>query len=206
MSCQSAQLSTILAHMLEKIFLSKARGEILRLLFGVNREAKHVREIERMTSLSYTAVRQELKKLAVLDLVKTRVDGNRTYYSANEEHPLYNEFHHIVLKTDGLVDVLKGALNRKGISCAFVYGSLAKGQDRARSDIDLFVIGTISSRKLSDLLYGIDVELGRELNSIVRTANELKESLDKGDTFIRGVITQPKIFVIGNQDELDAMV
>ena len=199
-------MSTIIAHMLEKIFLSKARGEILRLLFGVNRESMHVREIERQTCLSYTAVRQELKKLAVLDLVNARIDGNRTYYSANEEHPLFNEFHHIVLKTDGLVDILRGVLNRKGIRSAFVYDSIAKGQDKARSDIDLFVIGTISSRKLSDLLYGIEDDLGRELNSIVRTVSELKESLAKGDPFVREVITQPKIFVIGNQDELDALI
>ena len=199
-------MSTIIAHMLEKIFLSKARGEILRLLFGVNRESMHVREIERQTCLSYTAVRQELKKLAVLDLVNARINGNRTYYSANEEHPLFNEFHHIVLKTDGLVDILRGVLNRKGIRSAFVYGSIAKGQDKARSDIDLFVIGTISSRKLSDLLYGIEDDLGRELNSIVRTVSELKESLAKGDPFVREVITQPKIFVIGNQDELDALI
>ena len=199
-------MSTIIAHMLEKIFLSKARGEILRLLFGVNRESMHVREIERQTCLSYTAVRQELKKLAVLDLVNARINGNRTYYSANEEHPLFNEFHHIVLKTDGLVDILRGVLNRKGIRSAFVYDSIAKGQDKARSDIDLFVIGTISSRKLSDLLYGIEDDLGRELNSIVRTVSELKESLAKGDPFVREVITQPKIFVIGNQDELDALI
>ena len=192
--------------MLEKIFLSKARGEILRLLFGVNRESKHVREVERLTPLSYTAVRQELKKLASLELVTAKVDGNRTYYSANEEHPLFSELHRIVLKTDGLVDVLKSPLDCKGIRCAFVYGSIAKGQSKAHSDIDLFVVGSISSRKLSYRLFGIEDDLGKELNSIVRTKSELIKSIAKKDPFVLEVLNQPKLFIIGNQDELDAVV
>ncbi len=78
---------------LERLFLSRARGEVLRLLFGLGRHSVHLRALERQTSLTYSALRQELKKLASLDLVVPRRDGNRLYYSANEAHPLFWDLH-----------------------------------------------------------------------------------------------------------------
>jgi len=191
---------------LEMLFLSKARGQVLRMLFGLDGAPVHVREIERRTSLTYTAIRQELKKLEVLSLVTAHRDGNRLYYSANEEHPLFVDLHRIVLKTDGLVDVLRRALGSQGIVCAFVFGSMARGTADGRSDVDVMVVGDVGSREVSNRLFKVDGEVGREINAVTRTPGEIRASLDENDPFIAEVLGGAKLFVIGTQRELDAVV
>jgi DNA-binding transcriptional ArsR family regulator len=88
--------------LLAEILSSRVRAEIFRLLFGLSDEALYMREIERRSGFSAGAVQQELKKLVYLDLLKPRRDGNRLYYQANLDHPLYNEVHNLVLKGSGL--------------------------------------------------------------------------------------------------------
>jgi DNA-binding transcriptional ArsR family regulator len=92
-----------------------ARAEIFRLLFGTNDKALHMRDIERRSGFAIGTIQGELKKLSNLDLVLKEVDGNRTYYRANKNHPLYNDIHNLVLKTIGLVDVLRNALETQKI-------------------------------------------------------------------------------------------
>jgi DNA-binding transcriptional ArsR family regulator len=89
-------------NLLAEILSSKIRSEIFRMLFGVNGEALHVREIERRSGLTIGTIQQELKKLVRLDLIKKRKDGNRLYYEANREHPIYPDIRNLVLKTVGL--------------------------------------------------------------------------------------------------------
>jgi DNA-binding transcriptional ArsR family regulator len=108
--------------LLAELLSSKVRAEIFRLLFGIRERELHVREIERQSGFSIATVRQELQKLLKMQLLKTKKDGNRLYYRANTEHPLYPDIRTIVLKTSGLVEVLKRALNKKGIRVAFVFG------------------------------------------------------------------------------------
>lgn len=133
---------------LAELLSSRVKAEVFRLLFGTVGGELHVREIERQSGLADATVRQELKRLARLGLVEARRDGNRTYYRANHLHPLYPDIRNLVLKTSGLVDLLRGALVHPGIRVAFVFGSLASGNENAHSDVDLMVIGTISLRQL----------------------------------------------------------
>jgi DNA-binding transcriptional ArsR family regulator len=95
---------------LSEVLSSRTRAEMFRLLFGASlRTSFHLREIERLTGLSTGSLRQEIAKLRKLGLITLRKDGNRTYYEANRRHPLFEDIHRIVLKTVGLVDVLKAA-------------------------------------------------------------------------------------------------
>src|SRR5689334_6329301 len=109
---------------LAELLSSRVKAETLRLLFGVIPQELHVREIERQSGLADATVRQELRRLSRLGIVESRPDGNRTYYRANTRHPLYPDLHNLVLKTSGLVEVLREALDSSEIQMAFVFGSI----------------------------------------------------------------------------------
>lgn len=190
---------------LAEILSSKIRAEIFRLLFGTSDEPLHMRDIERRSGFAIGTIQGELKKLYHLDLLLKKVDGNRTYYRANKNHPLYNDIHNLVLKTTGLIDVLKAALDTPKIKLAFVFGSFAKGEESAESDIDLMVIGNIGLRNITKLLSQTQEKILREINPHVHSGDEFIRKYKKNDHFISQVMTEPKIFIIGSEDELEQM-
>ena len=188
---------------LSEILSSKSRAAILRLLFDGSEKELHVREIQRRSRFSVRTVRDELEKLLKLDLVQRRKDGNRVYYGAKREHPLYSELVRIVIKTVGLIDILREAVAGHNISVAFVFGSVASGEELATSDVDLMVIGEITLREVTALLSGTDERVGREINPFVITGPEFRKRLRSDDDFIGRVMAGPKIFAIGTQDDLE---
>ena len=189
---------------LPKILSSKIRADIFRLLFGVNQNDLHMRDIERQSNFAIGTIQSELKKLVGLGLVLKRRDGNRLYFRADTDHPLYPDIRNIVLKTSGLADVLKDAFHDEpAIQIAFVFGSIATGSEKAASDVDLMVIGRIGLRKLAKLLSGIAENIGREINPHVLTPMELLNRRKKNDHFINRVMDEPKLFVIGNEHDLE---
>ncbi len=190
---------------LAELLSSRARAEIFRLLFSGTEEELHVREIERRSGLNDSTLRQELRKLVRLDLVQSRRDSNRVYYRAKTETPLYPEIRNLVLKTSGLSDVLKSALTDKRIRGAFVFGSIARGEEKAGSDVDLMVIGQLGLRDLSRLLSGIEEKIGREVNPHVLHEEEFRKRIRAKEHFVSSVIEAPKLFIIGSQRELEAM-
>jgi predicted nucleotidyltransferase len=140
--------------------------------------------LERRTGLSDATVRQELKKLTRLGVVEARRDGNRTYWSASEAHPLYPDIRNLMHKTSGLADVLCEALGEADdVDLAFVFGSVAGHNAKAHSDIDLMVIGTISLRQLSKRLSGLEAKIGREVNPHVLTLKEFGRRVGGRDHF-----------------------
>ena len=193
--------------LLSEILSSNIRADIFRLLFGATDSELHMREIERRSGYAIGTIQSELKKLLRLDLVIKRRDGNRTYYRANKEHPLFFDIQRIVLKTVGLVDILHHKLKScREIPIAFVFGSIARQREMAESDVDLFVIGDLGLRNLVGLLSGVSDIIGREINPHVFSLNELKKRLAQGDRFISRVLDEPKIFILGNENELETMV
>ena len=190
---------------LSGILSSRVRAEIFRLLFGLNEKELHMREMERQAALSLGTIRQDLQKLVKLDLVKARRDGNRLYYRANPDHPLFPEIRNLVLKTAGLVEVIKSALDREGIEAAFIFGSLARSKERAGSDVDLMVIGTIGLRSLSSRLAGVSEQIGREINPHALSIEEFRRRKQNGNHFLSNVIESPKLFIIGSENDLETM-
>jgi DNA-binding transcriptional ArsR family regulator len=190
---------------LSDILSSRVRAEIFRLLFGLDEKELHLREMERQASLSLGTIRQDLQKLVKLDLVTTRRDGNRLYFRANTDHPLYPEIRKLVLKTAGLVEIFKSVLDREGVELAFVFGSLASKREKAASDVDLMVIGAVSLRVLSSWLSGVSDQIDREINPYTMTVEEFQRRKQKGDHFLSNVIESPKLFIIGNENDLAAM-
>lgn len=190
---------------LADILSSRVRAEIFRLLFGLNEKELHLREVERQAGLTLGTIRQDLQKLLKLDLVKARRDGNRLYYQANTEHPLYPEIRKLVLKTAGLVEIFKSVLDRKGVRVAFVFGSLASNREKGTSDVDLMVIGAVGLRALSGWLSGVTEQIGREINPHTMNVEEFRRRQKKGDHFLSSVLESPKLFIVGNENDLAAM-
>lgn len=190
---------------LAELLSSRVKAEIFRLLFGAVPRELHGREIERQSGLADGTVRQELKRLSRLGVVEARPNGNRTYYRANTRHPLYSDIRNLVLKTDGLVEALRTALESADIPLAFVFGSFAAGAAQPESDIDLIVIGAISLRQLGKLLSGVAARVGREINPHVFSVEEFARRKKARDHFISTVMAAPKLFVRGTEDELATM-
>ena len=194
-------------NLLAEILSSKIRSEIFRMLFGVNGKELHVREIERRSGLTIGTIQQELKKLVRLDLIRRRKDGNRLYYKANQEHPLYPDIRNLVLKTVGLADFFREALKgNPNIKLAFVFGSIARHEEKDKSDVDLMIIGDIGMRQLTGLLSGVSGQLGREINPHILSIREFLKRKSAKDHFLIQVLESPKIFIIGNEDELAELV
>jgi hypothetical protein len=149
---------------LAELLSSKTRAEILRILFGLTAGEVHLREIMRRSGFSVNAIRNELRKLERLSLVSERRNGNRLYYAANTQHPLYSTLRILVLRTNGLAERMRARRGDPEINIAFIYGSIAEGKEKASSDVDLFVIGSLNLRTLSAKLAGLADEIGREIN------------------------------------------
>jgi DNA-binding transcriptional ArsR family regulator len=190
---------------LSAILSSRTRAEIFRLLFGGIENELHVREIQRRSGLNDSSLRQELRKLQRLDLIQGRKDSNRIYYRANKDNPLYQEIHNLVIKTSGLVDILRDALKDERIQVAFIFGSIAQGEEKARSEVDLMVIGELGLRGLAKLLSGLSEKIGREINPHPFQRNEFRKRVKAGEHFISNVLKSPRIFIVGSEHELETM-
>lgn len=192
-------------NVLAEILSSRVRAEIFRLLFGAPGGELHTREIQRRAHLSLGTVQQELQKLKRLELIASSKDGNRVSYQANKVHPLYPEIHRLVLKTSGLVDVLGTALTDPKIEWAFVFGSIARGEGTAGSDIDLMIIGNLGLREVTGLLSGVADQIGLEVNPHVLRRAEFLKRKAAGEPFLMRVLAAPKVFAVGDPHEFDAM-
>ncbi|HDL64335.1 MAG TPA: toxin-antitoxin system toxin subunit [Proteobacteria bacterium] len=190
---------------LSEILSSRARAEIFRILFSGANSELHAREIQRRAGMSIAAVQDELKKLDRLNLINTRPSGNRVYYRSNQEHPLYREIYNLVLKTSGLADLFKEAFEDTRIRIAFIFGSIADGKEKPGSDVDLIVIGNLGLRELSGLLAGLAEKIGREINPHVFSQDEFSQRLNQVDPFLNRVISSPKLFIKGTEDDLRTM-
>lgn len=187
---------------LSDILSSRIRAEYFRIFFGIHSNEYHLREIERISGFAIGTVRQEAKKLEQLELITKRVDGNRTYYKANRNHPLFNTLHNLVLQTSGLVDVFKANLIDERIQFAFIFGSIANGTENSESDIDLFVIGSLGLRDLSKKIKNPAILLKREINPHVMTLTEFQKRVIQKEHFISNVINTPKLMIFGNENDL----
>ena len=166
-----------------------------------------MREIERKSGFSIGKVQRELKKLVELDLIIKREDGNRVYYEANKDNPLYRDICNVTQKTVGLIHILQESLIKtKEIEFAFIYGSIARGKENSKSDIDLMVIGNLGLRNVVSLLSGISEKTGREVNPHIFWITEFKKRIQSKDHFITNVVKSKKIFLIGNEDEFRKLV
>lgn len=186
-----------------KIFKSKTREAIFRLLFTNPESSYYLRELERLLSIPVSMIRKELMRLEKEGIVASSRKGNLVFYSLNKTYPLFEEIKSIVMKTVGAAGLLKEALSKiNGIEVCFIYGSFAKSQERAGSDIDLFIVGQVDEDALIREIKRIEELLRREINYVIFTYQEYKKRKKAKDAFIHEILGGPKIFLIGEQSEL----
>ena len=193
--------------MLETLFTSKTRVRILELFMFNPENIYYVRQISSLTGKAVIGVQREVEKLERLGILDKFHDGNRVYYRVLKSCPIFEELKSIFLKTSGIAEVLKNQLaGSKAIQFAFIYGSYAKGEENISSDIDLMVIGSISSKKLSQLLAAHRSKLQREINYSSISPGEFKKKFAARNHFISSVIKEKKIFIIGREDEFKRFI
>ncbi len=154
-----------------------------------------------------TNVSREVARLQELGIVGVLSEGQQKYVRADPSSPIYPELRGLVLKTTGLVGVLQEATAplRDRIRVAFVFGSVAAGREGPASDVDLFIVGDVSLQELVEILVPAQSHLGREVNPTLYSTAELAEKLSRSHHFVTEVLNGPKLFVIGNPDELERL-
>lgn len=186
---------------------SKVQQRVLAVLFGNHSRNFYGNELIALASSGSGAVQRELMQLAHAGLVTVTRIGNQKHYQANASAPVFEELRSLVLKTSGLVDVLRSALAPLAgqIQFAFVFGSVAKATDTVTSDIDILVVSdTLAYGELFAALEPATNRLQRTVNPTLHSRSEFDSRLRAGNAFIKRVLAQPKLWVIGEVDGLAA--
>ena len=193
---------------IEELFSNRILTGLLSLFLLHPDEEFHQRRLAELVGGARRPVQLNLLRLENLGLVFRWEDGNRVAYRCNRESPIFEELRGIILKTAGLGDVIRRGLepHAGGIAAAFVYGSVAEGEDDAHSDIDLMIVGDIGSREASVALSEAKSFLRREINLSVHRREGFREKYREGNHYIRRVVASPKIFIIGGEDELEGIL
>jgi predicted nucleotidyltransferase len=185
------------------LFRSKIRQELLGLFFTNPQSRYYVRQLQTMFKTSVGSLHRELTQLKAIGVLKSEREGNLRFYSANNDYPLFSELKGIVAKTLGIEGNLRGALKGiPGIKIALIYGSFAAGKETERSDIDLFLIGQFDEDLLNKKLRDLEKYLAREINYTSMRENEFKEERKKKSPFLKTLLSEPKLFLIGDESEL----
>jgi predicted nucleotidyltransferase len=179
---------------------TKVQQRVLAVLFGNHARSFYANELIALACSGSGAVQRELAQLEAAELVTVRRVGNQKHYQANASAPIFEELRGLVLKTSGLVDVLRAALAPLAaqINQAFIYGSVAKGKDTAKSDIDLMVISEkVGYADLFSALEPATNRLKRTVNPTLYTPIEIDKRILDDNAFVKRVMGQPKLWVIG---------
>lgn len=186
---------------------TRTQQRVLSVLFGNTARSHYASEIIARAHIGSGAVQRELVRLEASGLITSERIGNQKHYRANERSPVFGPLRELVLKTAGLADVVREALAplAQQIVAAFVFGSVAKRQDNASSDIDLFIVSdTLSFADLFGALEPAARTLAREINPVVHSQLEVATLRRKKNSFIERVMNQPRIWIYGDEDALPA--
>ncbi len=190
---------------LADVLFSKVQQRVLGLLFVNTDRSFYTNEIMRFVDSGTGVVQRELEKLAASGLLTVKKIGNQKHYQANRDAPIFEELRNIMLKTVGLADILRLALLSFSdkIQAAFIYGSIAKGSDTAHSDIDVLIIGNdLTYTDVYSALTASESQLGRPVHPSIYSMDELQRKLADDNAFVLRVLEQPKIFLIGSENDL----
>lgn len=184
---------------------TKTQRRVLGLLFGNPDRSYYANEIVRFAGAGIGTVQRELERLAAAQLVNVSKIGNQKHYQANRQAPIFAELRSIALKTFGVADYLRDALAplAKRMHAAFIYGSVAKGTDTASSDIDVMIVSDdLTFPDVLQALTKAEVAIGRSINPSVLGRDEWRRKLSEAGGFLQRVMEQPRIYLIGSDDDL----
>ncbi len=186
----------------------KTRQAVLALLYGRADSSFYTKQVLDAVKIGRGTVQRELKTLTDTGISTREVQGRQVYYRANAQCPIFGELKSIVRKTFGVADVIRQSLATvtNKIRVAFIFGSIASGNEDKASDIDVMVVGAISFGDVVDLISSAEEKLGREINSVVYPVAEFKQKVRDDHHFVKTVFESEKIFLIGDENELARLV
>lgn len=189
------------------LFASSTIGPLLRVFVRQPQQEFYQRELQRLTGAHLRQLQRDLGRLVESGFVRSRAHGNRVYYRAEGAHPAFPALRNLILSTTGLGDTLREAFLALGaeVTIAFVYGSFARGDESADSDVDLLVVGSVSRRVLASALVPAGRDLGRELNPVILSAEEFATRRRRDDHFLQAVLAEPRIWLVGDDAALAAL-
>jgi uncharacterized protein len=187
---------------LSETLFGHTRAAVLSVLYGHVGEVFYLRQLARLTDITLGPVQRELRQLVDAGLVTRKTIGPQTFYTANQESPVFAEIKSLITKTAGLHDVLVAALEplRKKINLALVYGSVAHSSESKRSDVDLMIVGNVDFGVVVENLSDAQRTLNREINPTVYTVKEFRKKVR--ESFLKTVLTDKKLFIIGDENVL----
>lgn len=192
---------------LANALFSQVQQRVLALIFGHPDRSFYGSEIVRSVDSGTGAVQRELSRLQSSGLVSVERIGNQKHYRANKDSPIFAELKSLIAKTVGLVEPIRQSLEPYAgtIKTAFVYGSVAKGTDTARSDIDLMVIGDeLNYSDLYTAAQQAETQLRRKINPVFLSPRDWQRKTSDAGSVVNKISTSPKIFVLGSEKDLHA--
>ncbi|MGA2251010.1 nucleotidyltransferase domain-containing protein [Terracidiphilus sp.] len=189
------------------LLFGQTRGRVLALLYGMPDQTFFVRQIAREIGTSVGSVQRELETLSKVGLLNRTTIGRQVFYQANIHHPAFAELRSLIAKTSGIFHQLHSALALLApqITFAFVYGSIARGDEDAGSDVDLMIVGNVTLDDVLTPLAPVENAIARPINPTVYSLKEFKARVKDGNHFLTSVLRGEKMLLIGDEDELGKM-
>jgi uncharacterized protein len=187
-----------------EVLFGQIRSGTLALLYGRPDQSFYLRQIARHLGASTGAVQRDITQLCKAGLINRIPLGSQVFYQANSNSPVFTEMRGLVTKTMGVHHTLLSLLTpyARKIKVAFVYGSVARQEETAQSDVDLMIVGDVTLEGLMPTFEKAQEMVGREVNPTVYSPREFRSKTDEGNHFLRSVLKDKKLFLIGSEDEL----
>ena len=185
------------------VLFTKTQQKVLGLLFGKPDQSFYLNEITKLSQMGRGTIKRELERMEAAGIVVKNRIGNQNHYQANPECPVYSELMGIARKTFGVADVIKTALNSilDEVALAFIYGSVAKGEDTAKSDIDLLIVSNeLTYSEVMERLLDSETSIGRPINPTIYNVDQIEKKLKQDNAFVSRVMEQPKIWIKEDED------
>lgn len=189
---------------LANTLFTRTQQAVLRLLFSDTEKSYHLRGIVSASGLGMGAVQRELQRLTEAGVLIREADRSQVTFRVNTQHPVYPELRGLIIKTFGVADVIRAALQPlvSQIDVAFIHGSFAPGTETHRSDVDVIVVGEVDFGDVVAALHPEEDRLNREVNPSVYSRGEFLRKLREQHHFLTTVMQSPRIDIIGNSSEL----
>lgn len=193
---------------LTSLFASRTLVRLLSVLLLNPERSYYQQELASITGGALRPLQLALDKLTRADLVSKKPVGKHAYYRIVATHPAYPDLRALFEMTFALADVVRDALEplAERLDVAFIYGSVARGNERAASDVDVLVVGDPGRKELSRALEPAQGRLNREINVTIYNAEGLAMAMHEANPFLQEVLSKPKIWVIGDENEFERLV
>ena len=183
---------------------TSTQQQVLGLLYGCPHESFYMKQILRMTGMGVHTIKRELDRMVNAGILTLTRIGNQHHYQANPGCPVYQELLAVVRKTFGVVGILKAALQPidEKLTRAFVFGSIAKAQDKADSDIDLLLVGKeLVYSEVIELLTEAEESMSRTINPTIYEIDQFSKKIKQDNAFVTRVMDQPKLWIKGEKNK-----